>query len=152
MKKTIKEFAEELQGYLTTDKRDDDTQFIKTTENCPTWFKSLVMEAHGEMMPEDYKYQFVSDAIDYIADNGDNDDLLDCPEIEPDWYTSDLTAWLHSDNRRVYYLTEVLEELGIKDGFQALASAQLREKEEVYFIILNGIRERLTEENEEEEE
>ena len=30
--------------------------------------------------------------------------------------------------------------------------AQLREKEEVYFIILNGIKERLTEENEEEEE
>ena len=151
MEKTISEFAKELQGMFITDTRDNGEKFIKTIDNRPEWLQELIREAHGDMMPEDYKYQFVSDAIDYIADNGNDEELLDYPEIEPDCYTSDLTAWLNSDNRRVYYLTEVLEEMDIKDGFQALAAAQLQEKREVYNIILEGLKTKLEEENEEEE-
>jgi hypothetical protein len=109
MEKTISEFAKELQGMFITDTRDNGEKFIKTIDNRPEWLSNLIMEAHGDMMPEDYKYQFISDAIDYIAENGDNEDLLDCPEIESDCYYSELTAWLHSNTTRIFYMDEAFE-------------------------------------------
>ena len=92
------------------------------------------------MLPDDYRYKFILDALEIIA-NSDQEAELDYPEIEADIYTGDLTAWLHSRNDRVCYLTEALEEYDIDDGFWALQEAQLREREEVYFSVLNSLRE-----------
>jgi hypothetical protein len=104
------------------------------------------------MMPDDYRYKFIENSLQYIADQDEDADDLDCPEIEADIYTSDLTKWLHSRNDRVYYLTEALEEYEIKDGFQALQEAQLREREEVFYSVLNSLRELCKDQEDEEEQ
>jgi hypothetical protein len=103
-------------------------------------------------MPDDYRYKFIEDALIMIADQDEDADDLDCPEIEADSYTSELTKWLHSRNDRVYYLTEALEEYEIKDGFQALQEAQLREREEVYHSVLSSLRELYDAQEDEDEE
>lgn len=136
--KTIQEFAREAADYFTTDCREDGTEYNKINDYAPDWVFELVRTAHDDMLPDDNKYRFVEYALELIADNTDDD--LDCPYIEPDSYTSDLTSWLNSDVRRVYYLDEILSEYAIKDGFSLLAHAQMREKEEVYFLVLEFLR------------
>ncbi|MCK4300023.1 MAG: hypothetical protein KAX80_10850, partial [Planctomycetes bacterium] len=62
-------------------------------------------------------------------------------ELEADAYTSGLTAWLHSSNYRVGYLSEALEAYGSDlDGFQVLALAQVQEKQEVFDKVLEYLR------------
>jgi hypothetical protein len=62
--------------------------------------------------------------------------------LEPDLSTSELTAWLHSLQSRVYYLTQALVNYGpFRDGFQLLAAAQMTEKEEVFQQVVAALAE-----------
>lgn len=150
MSKNVNELAKEALGWFITDTRDNGEEFVKTKEGRPDWLKNLIFTAHDGMLPDDYRYKFIEDALIMIADQ-DEDTDLDCPEIEADSYTSKLTKWLHSRNDRVYYLTEALEEYEIKDGFQVLQEAQLREREEVFYSVLNSLRELCKDQEDEEE-
>lgn len=114
----------------------------------------LCFSAHdnGNMLPDDFRYSKIVDILDLIAEeNDDYDHIIERIEnIEPDIYTSDLTAWLHSRNDRVYYLTEALEEgIGITDGFQLLAYAQKKEIQEIGNAVLEYLIENEIEEEEE---
>lgn len=149
MSKTVNELAREALEWFESGTRDSGEKFVKTKYGRPDWLGNLIFAAHGDMMPDDYRYKFIEEALDLIA-NQDID--LDCPEIEADIYTSDLTKWLHSRNDRVYYLTEALETFGMKDGFQALQSAQIIEKEEVYWSVLENLRELCKDQEDEEEQ
>ena len=149
MNKTVNELAREALGWFITDTRDSGEKFVKTKYGRPDWLKTLIFTAHDGMLPDDYRYKFIEDALEIIAEADDNS--LDCPEIEADSYTSELTKWLHSRNDRVYYLTEALEEYEIKDGFQALQEAQLRERKEVFYSVLNSLRELCENQKEEQE-
>ena len=151
MNKNVNELAREALEWFETGTRDSGEKFVKTKDGRPDWLKNLIFTAHDGMLPDDHRYKFIEDALQYISDQ-DEDAHLDCPEIEADSYTSDLTAWLNSRNDRVYYLTEALEEYEIKDGFQALQMAQLRERGEVYYSGLNSLRELYDAQEEEDEE
>jgi hypothetical protein len=152
MSKNVNELAKEALGWFITDTRDNGEEFVKTKEGRPDWLRNLIFTAHGGMMPDDYRYKFIENSLQYIADQDEDADDLDCPEIEADSYTSELTKWLHSRNDRVCYLTEALEEYEIKDGFQALQEAQLREREEVFYSVLNSLRELCEAQKDEEEQ
>jgi len=152
MSKTVNELAKEALGWFITDTRDNGEEFVKTKEGRPDWLKNLIFTAHGGMLPDDYRYKFIENSLQYIADQDEDADDLDCPEIEADSYTSELTKWLHSRNDRVCYLTEALETFGIKDGFAALQLAQLREREEVYHSVLSSLRELYDAQEDDEEE
>lgn len=107
--------------------------------------KDLIRKAHGDKLPDDYCYEFIVEALDKIAEcqEGAREyDIIDAIyEIEADVYTSNLTSWLNSRADRVRYLTEALEECEIKDGFQALAVAQQKEKQEVALSVLKSLKE-----------
>ena len=95
-----------------------------------------------DMLPDDWRYQFIEQAVDALAECEDARRARD--RLEPDVYTSDLTGWLHSLNSRVYYLDEVTREYGpFEDGFQLLAAAQLPEKQEKFQQVLDALREEL---------
>jgi hypothetical protein len=106
-------------------------------DNVSEFTRELVYKAHAEMLPDDYKYSFVIEALELIADFNGEEYLDIITEIEADIYTSGLTEWLNSNNSRVYYLTEALEEMDIKDGFQLLSYAQIKEKIEVFYIVID---------------
>ena len=108
----------------------------------------------------DYSYEwlnsFLYDVIDFIGytdfDNFDElndliqDKIFEWVDNEVDVYTSGLTEWLNNNNENVYYLTEVLEENEIKDGFKLLQIAQFKEIDEVFNSALNLMIENLKEE------
>ena len=139
--RTIQEVAQEMSDNLETKKRNDGTEYICKKIDIK-WQKDIIWKAHDDKLPDDYIYEFIQEALDLFADcTGDEEEAI--YEIEADCYTSDLTKWLNSRNDRVYYLTEALEEFEIKDGFQLLAVAQQREKQEVAQAVLQGIKDYL---------
>lgn len=151
MSKNVSELAREALEWFETGTRDNGEKFVKTKDGRPDWLENLIFTAHDDMLPDDYRYKFIEDALQYISDQ-DEDADLERPEIEADTYTSELTKWLHSRNDRVYYLTEALEEYEINDGFQALYLAQLCERGEVYDSVLSSLRELCKDQEDEEEQ
>jgi len=119
--------------------------FRNLRTDAPGWMSTVCRKAHdgGEMLPDDHRYEFIEQAVDALAEHGDSDAARE--RLEPDYYTSDLTGWLHSRNSRVYYLGDAVREFGtFRDGFQLLAAAQMLEKEEAFQQVLNALQEELT--------
>jgi hypothetical protein len=128
----IQEKASEFEKLFSVLERENGDKYYVCKEDEE--LKHLVMMAHGEMMPDDYRYQFIHEALEAIAADGEN------AEVEPDIYTNELTAWLHSRNSRVEYLTDALSQ-GERDGFSALSTAQYLEKREVLDSVLTSLTE-----------
>jgi len=138
---TIQELASHYSKMFIRDIRDDGTEYVKTIDDRPEELTELIYDAHGNMMPDDWKYKFIEESLNQIAETEDEDDL-DFPNIEPDIYNSVLLQWLSSNLTRAEYFDEAVEEYGWNDeGFYwNLMAAQVKEKEEVYFSVLSSLR------------
>lgn len=96
---------------------------------------------------EDFVYEQVWRCLNWLVDEAPGNDvliedaLLDTIDGEVDTYTANLTKWLNQSPSHVYYLTEVLEDSDIKDGFQLLGLAQYRAIEEIWREIVSLIME-----------
>lgn len=151
---TIGELAGGLFDALETRKRNDGKEFVCLKDDSPEWMTDAIRKAHGDSFPDDAIYQFIQQAAGEIYDASaeDEDSATDAVyEMEPNCYTSNLTAWLDERPDRVYYLTEVLEECAPKDGFQLLAMAQKRQMDEVGTALVSALVEHADSLTEEEE-
>ncbi len=147
MTHTLITLARQYYQAFEHDKRTDGSQFWKRRDTCSEdHLQQLCFDAHADMLPDDYKYEFIIDALSILADT-EADEAAE--RIEADCYTHDLTAWLHSRIGRVSYLTEVLESYEPKDGFQLLALAQYTERTEVFHSVLGSLHTILAATNEE---
>ena len=135
--KSLQDLASYYYKFFTTNERPNGDKIVVLKDDAPEELKELVRDAHGDMLPDDYKYRFIEDALGNFADYDDPDSAID--EMESDVYTSDLTEWLNSSNNRVYYLSDALSEYGVNDGFQALSLAQLQEKREVAWAVKDSL-------------
>lgn len=142
---TITELAKKYSEAFTTDKRDDGTEFVHLKETFkPEELHDSIRQAHGDRFPDDWIYGTYADLLQNITEY-ELETIEDLEEVRSeivdtytDVYTSQLTEWLHSDNRNVYYLTEVLEEYGtIEDSFQLLRLAQYKAIDEVMNEIIS---------------
>lgn len=124
----------------------------RTRENGDTYvcapeadeqLQHAIYEAHGDKLPEDWTYSTFNAILERMQDY-DSQTLEDFEEYRGeivdclvDTYTTDLTAWLHTSNANVYYLSQALEEYGNpdNDGFKLLAMAQYLAIDEIYAEI-----------------
>ena len=141
---SVQKLAKFYETFFFTKKRDDGEEFWLVKDDAPEELKELIHEAHEDMFPDDYKYEFILEALSTLSEYEDPDDAIE--GIEADIYTSDLTDWLNSRNDRVYYLTEAQQQYQPEDGFQALSLAQYQEKSEVFWSVKNSL-ENTVEEN-----
>jgi len=141
---SVQKLAKFYETFFYRKTRDDGEEFWLVKDDRPEELKELIHEAHGDMMPDDHRYEFILESLTALANYEDPDDAIE--GIESDVYTSDLTSWLNSRNDRTYYLTEAIEEYGVKDGFDALSLAQYQEKSEVFWSVKNSL-ENTVEEN-----
>lgn len=121
--------------------------FRKLKDDAPEWMTTVCRKAHDDarILPDDWRYAFIEQAVDALAEHEDADEARS--SLEPDIRTSDLTAWLHSLNGRVYYVGEALSEYGtFRDGFQLLAAAQMIEMEEVFQQVVAALKDELNDE------
>lgn len=150
---TIASIASEARSLFTntdTRKSEDTGRNIWTVadhEACPAWVKALCREAHtdadgGDMMPDDWRYEMLVEALDILADSEDEDYALErIGEAEAPVYSSERTRWLSSHLWRASYCDEACEEYGADSGVTTLdriAFGYLYELRRVFDVALEA--------------
>lgn len=135
----LQEQAKKFSAFFEQKARGDDTIWT-IKDGAPPEVQEMAHHAHGDMMPDDWRYEFIVSALDALAESEDPDDIA----LEPDIYTGEFMAWLGSRADRYSYVDEVRDDLGaesfasITDEVQA---GQLREKEEVLGLVRSWLEE-----------
>lgn len=144
---SIQELAKEaLQYYkLKTVTRDGQETTIWThTDDAPEWVRKMTMKAHEGMLPDDWKFRFVVEALEAIAysEEGYEDEAI--TELEADVYNHELLDWVSSSSIRMKYVDKAVEATEWPGSLAyALALGQVDEKQEVCWIVLECLRDRL---------
>lgn len=122
--------------------------FVRVKDGAPEWVTELARKAHGDMLPDDYRYKVIRSALDALAyadEAADLDDLESEFADDVDLYTSDLTAWLGSHAYRVSYCDDARDEYGQPqkgEGIMAaIALGQYMERREVFRLVRQALEE-----------
>jgi hypothetical protein len=144
---TVQTLAEQVYSAFIKDKRTNDNEFLKLKDGSPQWMTDLCHACHrtGQgvwdvMLPDDWRYAFIHEVAGIMSEA--NADDLDCPNLEPDIYTHELTSWLNSRADKFGYCEGLVDG---KDALQTIGMGQMREKEEVYYQALAFLREMVEE-------
>ena len=149
MNQEIRVLAGEALSWFEYRKRHDGTEYWSVKEDAPEWVKRLVWAAHakGELLPEDFRYLFVVEALEALAENPEEPGSL----LEPDVYTSELTKWLNAyPSYRMVLVDEAVETMSVFDWdglFKALQAGQLLEKKEVLQSVRVFLEKKIEEES-----
>ncbi len=155
---TLSKLAEETRKHFKLDKhKADGHDYWKAKDGAPKWIKDLCQKAHDTggghlMLPDDFRYEFIVNALDALSEHEDENDALD--SLEPDIYNSELHKWLSSHLERAGYVDEAVKEMGghSDNGIDGdIALGQLHEKREVFFHVKKALEDRLEEIEDEEE-
>ncbi len=135
----VQEAANEARSYFVSKTRDDGTSYI-ATKDAPEWVGDLCYEAHGGMLPNDWRYDAIDSALDYIA--AGDDDVVEFADAQVDVCTSDLLAWIGSHGHRMGYCDEAQEQGGVDaeaNISQRIMVGQYLEASEVYGLVLAAL-------------
>jgi hypothetical protein len=103
---------------------------------------NLCQHAHGDMLPDDWKYDFIVDALDAIGEAQNADCASDY--LHDYIYNADCTAWLASHLDRADFCDQAARDMGFnpdKNGIFSLIGWGLRaEQEEVLAEVLAALR------------
>ena len=134
--------------FETRERRDSGESYTTLKDEAPEWLRDLVHEAHGDMLPDDWRYETVQDALGWIHDN-DADEDADAHEFADqavDTYTGSRLAWLSSHLNRPNYVDEAVSEFGAATDFSvvdAIGQGQYMEALEVFGSVVDSLRERV---------
>lgn len=135
---TGQEAAQAMGDAFIISERDNGEKFYHLRDGSPEWMTDVCRKAHGEMFPDDWRYQFISDAVDILAESDDWDEARD--EVEADIYTSQLTAWLASRTGRYSYCDQYVEEMGADgDTLARISGGQWMERCEVFGLVAEAL-------------
>jgi hypothetical protein len=148
----IQKLSAYARTYFAAKKRGEGSQrerFYTLEDRYPTWVYEMVKAVHddGEWLPDDYKYEYIVDALDLLSEGVDPDD----PQLEADVYTSDLLKWFSSSGRRLDLVDEAMQEafgweIDEKRGIEGMISAgQWYEKDQVFRRVVDSLQKRLEE-------
>src|SRR5262249_20888351 len=103
-------------------------------DDAPEWFTELSHHAHVSMMPDDWRYEFIQDALAALEDGADEDGI-DLDGLYP--YTADRLNWLTSHLDPPGYCDEAAEDMGGPPGdiLALLAWGMDRELREVFELV-----------------
>jgi hypothetical protein len=141
------ERIERGEDYITTLKDD-----------APEWVRDLVRAAHGDMLPDDWRYDAIRSALWVHIHNDESHDL---DEMGTEWadgygdvYTGARLKWLASNLNRPAYCDEAREE-GLSAGediVELIGAGQYMEAREVWGLVVTALEERAEELEDESEE
>ena len=141
---TLTEKAQFFRGFFELKKFDEKIEKWINTNSENQNVIDLIYATHDNILPDDFKYEKIVETLDLIIDNDLNEENFQDAVyelMESSIYTSDLTSWLNSNNTRVYFLTEALQNYGCTDGFELLSLAQKMEIEEIAGLVFNYLAE-----------
>ena len=108
-----------------------------TKSNAPKWVKDMVRSAHGDFMPDDYRYTWIYNALEAFQDDTP-EVAIDCLEAEP--YYNQRANWLASNVNRAQYVNDIIEMgCGSDDLMEMIGFGQLEEMRETYQAVHSSI-------------
>jgi len=138
----LQKLAQEVRKYFEDHPHKENTFRMK--DEAPQWVRDMVFEAHEDFAPDDYKYNYVVEALDALA-SGD----MEGETLEPEVYNYQLLNWLGSNMKRIGYVDEAREDCGPSEGImQDIMMGQRKEKLEVFNIVRSCLEERAEEKEE----
>lgn len=152
MPATLQTVAGELAEAFESAERSNGDTFYKLRDGSPEWMTDAIHAAHGDMLPDDWRYKAIRAVAQAMADLDADSDLDDsaheaCDSLV-DIYTSGLTAWLASRADRYCYCDDAAEEIGVESGAGIIQRLQLGQFAE-YREIWDSLRQALEAEAEE---
>lgn len=137
---TIQALAAKVSSSFETATRADGAPYVLLKDGHPQWMQDLCFAAHedGAMLPDDWRYTFIREAVDHLAEAATEDEAREAME-EADIYTSTLLKWLASHGARLDYCDQARDELGAEafSNTEALISmGQSMERMEVFQAVL----------------
>jgi len=148
------ETARRATGDTATGPREDGERYVRLKSDAPEWLTDLVRDAHRSgdslMFPDDWRYRFIREAIDAIAEpsEGDSDEELDdlastfADDVPA--YNSERIDWLGSHGTRPGYVDEAIEgyerEIGERGIMGIITLGIYAEREEVFGLVLAALR------------
>lgn len=149
-KTAFRAVAEELAACFETARRnedDPDSAFTRRKDGAPQWTQDLVMDAHGDFLPDDWRYACIAAAAEAIAEHDTEEEAQDArgefADGQVDVYTHARLAWLASNLNRPGYCDEAAAEFGSEDTASDIVAmigqGQYHEADEVYGLVLAGI-------------
>lgn len=115
--------------------------------NTNDTYQEFFHHAHGDMLPDDFRYKMIHDILCNMVDDDDDEDPIDMLNSLVPVYTDKLTAWLYSSTSRLSYCDQYLEEYGeISDTISLLSGGYMMELQEVYALINEWLDENTDEE------
>lgn len=155
---TFHELAGEAYGCFERKQRprrgldtSDPESYATLKDGSPDWLQDLVRSAHGDFLPDDWRYEAIHSIIGGISDSG-ADDRREYEERSHedldgivDTYNGERTAWLASNLQRGAYCDEGVEELGGDnlDIFERIGLGQYMEAQEIMASVLDSLTERM---------
>jgi hypothetical protein len=139
--KPIQELAARLSNQLECKERLNGDKFICIKDNAQDkeLLTGIILQAHENKLPDNYIYEWASEALEAIASYHDPEDYIS--DIQPEVYTHELMKWLASHYDRKELVNQTIQELGFTDMDNALMAAQTMEKEAVYQSIFQSLTE-----------
>lgn len=149
---TIKVLASQASDSFEVFKREgSEDELYRVREGSEEWIGDLCREAHGDLLPDDHRYEMIHDALVRIA-NGDEDG--DTIENDVPIYNHDRLRWLASNLQRPSYCDEARED-GMVPGdasiLDLIAAGYYQEAREVHDLVLAFLG-RAADEDEDEDE
>lgn len=141
----VRGLARAMAARFTRKTRDDGSEFTALTDAADEWMRDVVREAHADMFPNDWRYDAIASAVEFIADEEDYDDRIDeWVDGACDMYSSDLIAWLASSGYREGYVQEARDEFGDagESIYDEIVRGQWVEAREVFGLVERALEER----------
>lgn len=127
--------------------RGDETITVKKP-GAPAWVDDLVREAHGDMFPDDWRYDTIQSACGAIHDASEGADITEVgaefADSTVDVYTTARYEWLASNLHRQSYVDDAAAEFGpSEDICQAVGMGQYQEANEIFYSVAGSLGDRL---------
>lgn len=157
----VRQLAREAFNALETKERDNGQSYVSfNSDKKETWMQDLADAAHGDMMPDDWKYSALQSALEFIADTDSTDDVEEIRDGISEWadgmvdvYDFNLKTWLTSHGDRQGYVDEAVSEFGHSENeiIGDITLGQFAEYEEVCHLALTFLEGRAESEIEDED-
>ncbi len=125
-------------GWLEHATREDGSEYWRRKDGAPEWVEDLCREAHGDMFPDDWRYEFIYSGLSILADEDDEDSYSERLDSAMDVYTMERLKWLSSHLSRLEYVDDGISEFGWNEEggiAQAVGVGQYKEREEVLHLL-----------------
>jgi hypothetical protein len=143
----VQDLAREAGQWFEGRTRDDGSSYRTLKDGRPDWVQELVRESHGDFLPDDWRYNAIESALEWIAGEGEDEDPHAFADANTDVYTDALGAWLNSSiQSRGGYVDDAVDEFGWPSDrgiAGAIALGQYVELCEVYYLVERALEARL---------